>query len=140
MPPRPTHIGLGYVRTPFSPRLRELSPTFLRLSMELKGHSALSLPYPELELIIIMHITIPLNMNKPSILILIRCEGIISKIILSYSYKITFLPLLRCIRQWKPGDIKEGKKERKGDFSPFLTFRSSSPTLSNNDECSSTSP
>jgi hypothetical protein len=56
---------------------REWSLAYLRSSMKLKGHSTLSLLYPEPELIIM----IPLNTNKPSIPILIRCDGTISKII-----------------------------------------------------------
>jgi len=66
----------------FAPRFllglgREWSPAYLRSGMKLKGHSTLSLPYPEPELIIM----ISLNTNKPSISILIRCDGPISKII-----------------------------------------------------------
>ena len=60
---------------------RELSPICLRSGIKLKGHYTLNLPYPEPELIIIMPIMIPLNMNKPSIPILITCDGTINKII-----------------------------------------------------------
>jgi hypothetical protein len=42
----------------------ELSPTSLKLGVKLKGHSTLSPPYPEPELIIMMPIIIPLNTNK----------------------------------------------------------------------------
>jgi hypothetical protein len=73
---------------------RELSLTFLRSGVKLNGHSTLSPPYPEPELIIMM----PIKYNKPSMLTLTRCDGTISKIILSYCYKITSLPLLRCMK------------------------------------------
>jgi len=59
---------------------RELSLTFLRSGVKLNGHSTLSPPYPELELIIMM----PIKYNKSSMLTLIRCDGTISKTILSY--------------------------------------------------------
>jgi hypothetical protein len=85
---------------------RELSPTSLRLSVKLKGHSTLRPPYPEPRLIIMMPIIIPLNTNKQLILILIRCDGTSSRIILFYYYKITSLSLLRCIKQVKSGNIK----------------------------------
>ena len=85
---------------------RELSPTSLRLSVKLKGHSTLRPPYPEPRLIIMMPIIIPLNTNKQLMLILIRCDGTSSRIILFYYYKITSLSLLRCIKQVKSSNIK----------------------------------
>ena len=107
----------------------ELSQTSLRSGMKLKGHSALSLPYLEPKLIIMISVMIPLNTNKLSRLILIRCDSTINKIILSYSYKIIFLPFLHSVRQWKSGDIKEGKRGRKWDFlsSPHLQIFFSNP-------------
>ena len=84
----------------------ELSPTSLKLGAKLKGHSTLSFSYPEPELIIMMLIIIPLNTNKPSILKLIRCDDTSSRIILFYYYEITSLPLLHCIKQLKPDNIK----------------------------------
>jgi hypothetical protein len=84
----------------------ELSPTSLKLGAKLKGHSTLSLSYPEPELIIMMLIIIPLNTKKSFILILIRCDGTSSRKILFYYYEITSLPLLHCIKQLKPDNIK----------------------------------
>jgi hypothetical protein len=60
-------------------------------------HIEFFISYPEFGLIIMISIIILLNMNKSSMLILIRNDGTSNTIILSYSYKIIFLPLLRCI-------------------------------------------
>jgi hypothetical protein len=82
--------------------------------MRLKGHSTPSLPYTKSKLIIMMSIIILLNTNKQSMLTLIRCDGTSNKIILSYSYEITFLPLLHCMKQVKSGNIKKGMDMQKG--------------------------
>jgi hypothetical protein len=94
-------------------------PKSLRLSARLKGHSTLNLPYPESGLIIMMSIIILLNTNKQSMLTLIRCDGMSNKIILSYSYEITFLPLLHCMKQGKLGNIKEGRNMQKRVRKPY---------------------
>jgi hypothetical protein len=101
---------------------RELSPTSLRLSVKLKGHSTLRPPYPEPRLIIMMPIIIPLNTNKQLMFILIRCDGMSSRIILFYYYKITSLSLLRCIKQVKSGNIKGSmnRQEKKGEKNLIL--------------------
>ena len=85
---------------------RELSPASLRLGVKLKSHSTLSPLYPEPELIIMMPIIIPLKTNKQPMLILIRRDGLSSKIILFYYYKITSISLLCCIKQVKSGNTK----------------------------------
>jgi hypothetical protein len=92
----------------------ELNPTSLRLSAQLKGHFTLNLSYPESGLIIIIPIIILLNTNKQSMFTLIRCDGTSNKIILSYSYKIIFLPLLRCMKHVKSCNIKEDRNIQKG--------------------------
>jgi hypothetical protein len=47
-------------------------------------------------------------------LLLIRCDGTSSKIILSYSLKIIFLPLPTLHEKVKSGIIKEGRNIQKG--------------------------
>jgi hypothetical protein len=47
---------------------------------------------------------IPLNTNKQSILILIRCDDMNNRIILFYYYEITSLPLQCCMKQVKSGN------------------------------------
>jgi hypothetical protein len=55
-----------------------------------------------------------LNTNKQSMLTLIKCDDTSNKIILYYSYKITFLPLLHSMKQVKSGNIKENMNIQKG--------------------------
>ena len=93
----------------------ELNPMSLRLSTRLKSHSTLSLLYPESELIIMMPIIILLNTNKQFMITLIKCNGTSNKIIISYLYEIIFLPLLRCMRQFKSSNIKENMNIQKKD-------------------------
>ncbi|KAL9339334.1 hypothetical protein Peur_068349 [Populus x canadensis] len=95
------------------------NPKSLRLSARPKGHSTLNLPFPESGLIVMMSIIILLNTNEQSMLTLIRCNGTSNKIILSYSYEITFLPLLRCMKQGKSDNIKEGRNMQKRVRKPY---------------------
>jgi len=44
---------------------------------------------------------------------LIRCDSTSNKIILSYSYEITFLPLLRFMRQFKSCNLKDNRNIHK---------------------------
>jgi len=97
--PRLIIFGCSHKLYPFSPGpWAWIEPNIPQIGCEAEGSFY---TYHEPELIIMRPIIIPLNTNKPSIFILIRCDGTISKIILSYSYNITFLPLSRCMRQWK---------------------------------------
>jgi hypothetical protein len=68
--------------------------------------------------------------NRIDNLALIRCDGTISKIILSYWYKITSIPLLCCMKQVKSGNIKESINIQEGVRKPYTlrqnTFSASS--------------
>ena len=91
----------------------ELNPISLRLSVLLKGHSTLSLSYLESGLIIMVLIIILFNTNKQSMPTLIRYDCTSKKIILYFSHKITFLPLLQCMKQVKSSNIKKGRNIQK---------------------------
>jgi len=125
-------LGLGATTPNYLLGLgRELSPTSLRLGVKLKSHSTLSPQYPEPELIIIMPIIIPLNTNKQPMLILIRYDGMNSRIILFYYYKITFLSPIFCIKQVKSGNIKgsTNRQEKKGEKNLILWDKTHSRLL-----------
>ena len=63
-------------------------------------------------------------------LILIRCDGTSSRIILFYYYEITSLPLLRCIKQVKSGNIKKSVSRQEKGLKPYTLRHKHNPSSS----------
>jgi hypothetical protein len=62
--------------------------------------------------------------------ILIRCNGTSSRIILFYYYEIIYLPLLRCIKQVKQGNIKESVSRQEKGLKPYTLRHKHNPSSS----------
>ena len=52
-------------------------------------------------------------------LILIRCDDTSSGIIIFYYYEVTSLPLIRCMKQVKPDNIKESTSIQEKGLKPY---------------------
>ena len=117
--PSLTISGYSHKLNPTPPRLSVwVEPNASQVQCMLKCNSTPSLPYSgRVSNYNTNHIL--LNTNKQSMLILIRCDGTSSRIILFYYYKIISLPLLRCMKQVKPCNIKGSTSIQEKGSKPY---------------------